>query len=137
MSVARLQADNLLFHHVYNVTKVETISNLRKKGILYDLTSCVPLCISCHNRFTHTIEDETKIDHASKIKDWHSLYNRPGYLFGYPCNVMIAAAVIVHREFVDRKTEGKKQKEQEYLEFLKAFDDIFKMHKLIFQSNSD
>jgi hypothetical protein len=108
----KFEADNLVFHHVYKITKVETISNLRKKGILYvlnELPKCVPLCISCRNRFTHTIEDETKIDHNSKIKEWHSLYNRPGYLFGYPLNVMIAAAVIVHKEFVERKTEGKKQ----------------------------
>ena len=76
----KFEEDNLIFHHVYEITKVETISNLRKKGILYvlnELPKCVPLCISCHNRFTHTIEDETKIDHASKIKDWHSLMKVP------------------------------------------------------------
>ena len=104
----KFEADNLVFHHVHEITKVETILNLRKKGILYvlnELPKCVPLCVSCHNRFTCTIEYETKIDHISKIKEWHSLYNRPGYLFGYPLNVMIATAVIVQEEFVERKTK--------------------------------
>jgi hypothetical protein len=42
----------LIFHHVDKRTKIDTISNLRKKGILYvlnEVPKCVSLCIPCHN----------------------------------------------------------------------------------------
>ncbi|MGC2384521.1 MAG: hypothetical protein WA631_15585, partial [Nitrososphaeraceae archaeon] len=101
----KFEANKLIFHHVDERTKIDTISNLRKKGILYvlnELPKCVPLCISCHNRFTHSDEDETKIDHISRIKEYHLLYNKPGYLFGYPLNFIIALA-IVHIETIKNR----------------------------------
>lgn len=128
--------ESLVFHHVYERTKIDTISNLRKKGILYvlnELTKCVPLCISCHNRFTHINEDEAKIKSISRIKEWHSRFNRPGYLFGDSFNKIITAAII-HKEFVEKKTEWTKRKEQEYF---KAIKDMHNMQDLIFHSNSD
>lgn len=117
----RINAEFLVFRHVDESTKVDTISNLRKKGILYvlrELPKCVILCASCHNRFTHTEKNDNKIDHILRIKQYHSLANRPGYLFGWPLNFIIEA-VIVHKE-ADETLESKAEfTEEEFQAYLK------------------
>jgi hypothetical protein len=114
----------LEFHHVDGSDKTDTASNLRKKAnkcvlmLLVELIKCVPLCKSCHSSFTRMNGDnDIKRDHISRIKEYHSYFNRPGYLFGYSLSHIMCMALL-HIEFAKKKTEWTEE------EYFKKIDEV-------------